>query len=84
MLPTVHCFIGEDVERTVKYPSHQLNPNSNQMPDKHALHEQMHHVDGTVLWYAKLVADNYGNYGNVLRNAYWRNPALPYLHPCPS
>ncbi|WP_262280595.1 glycoside hydrolase family 10 protein [Hallella absiana] len=69
-------FIGEDVERTVKYPS-QTNPNSNQMPDKHALHEQMHHVDGTVLWYAKLVADNYGNYGNVLRNAYWRNSALP-------
>ena len=69
-------FIGEDVERTVKYPS-LTNPNSNQMPDKHALHEQMHHVDGSVLWYAKLVADNYGNYGNVLRNAYWRYPALP-------
>ena len=50
-------FIGEDVERTVKYPS-LTNPNSNQMPDKH-------------------VADNYGNYGNVLRNAYWRYPALP-------
>lgn len=73
-------FIGEDVERTVKYPDPQ-NPNISQLPAKHRLHEQMYHVDGTVLWYAKLVADNYGNYGQALRRDYWRYPALPPAMP---
>jgi hypothetical protein len=73
-------FIGEDVERTVKYPDPQ-NPNSNQMPAKFRLHRQMHHVDGTVLWYAKAVADNVGNYGSMLRSVYWKTPALQPLMP---
>jgi uncharacterized lipoprotein YddW (UPF0748 family) len=68
-------FIGEDVERTVKYADLQ-NPNNNQMPAKYALHSQMNNVNGTVLWYAKAVADNVGNYGHVLRDSYWRHPAL--------
>jgi nitrous oxide reductase accessory protein NosL len=29
-----------------------------------------------VLWYAKAVVDNVGNYGRQLRNNYWRYPAL--------
>ncbi len=73
-------FIGEDVERTVKYADLR-NPNSNQMPAKFALHRQMHHVDGTVLWYAKAVADNVGNYGSMLRTVYWKSPALQPLMP---
>jgi uncharacterized lipoprotein YddW (UPF0748 family) len=73
-------FIGEDVERTTKYPDPQ-NPNSNQMPAKYRLHQQMSHVDGTVLWYAKAVVDNVGNYGTVLRDYYWRYPALQPLMP---
>ena len=36
-------FIGEDVERTVKYPDPQ-NPNSHQLPAKMELHQQMHNV----------------------------------------
>lgn len=68
-------FIGEDVERTVKYAD-LSNPKINQMPAKYALHEQMPNVGGTVLWYAKAVVDNVGNYSNVLRNNYWRYPAL--------
>lgn len=73
-------FIGEDVERTVKFAD-PANPNSNQMPAKYRLHEQMSHVNGTVLWYAKAVVDNVGNYGSVLRNNYWRYPALQPLMP---
>jgi hypothetical protein len=46
------------------------------MPAKYALHSQMNNVNGTVLWYAKAVADNVGNYGHVLRDSYWRHPAL--------
>ena len=73
-------FIGEDIERTVKAPDLQ-NPNINQMPAKHLLHQQAHHVDGTVLWYAEVAANNLGNYGNVLRTNYWRYPALQPLMP---
>ena len=68
-------YIGEDVERTAKYPD--LNDkNRNQMPAKYALHKQMHNVNGTVLWYAKAVVDNVGNYGTMLRDVYWKYPAL--------
>lgn len=73
-------FIGEDVERTVKY-SDPANPSSHQLPAKHQLHQQMPHVNGTILWYAKAVVDNVGNYGTVLRNNYWRYPALQPLMP---
>ncbi len=59
--------IGEDVERTGKF---------NQMARKMALHAELPNVKGTVLWYAKAVVDNVGNYGTRLRELYWRNPAL--------
>ena len=59
--------IGEDVERTVKF---------NQMARKMALHAELPNVKGTILWYAKAVVDNVGNYGTRLRELYWRNPAL--------
>lgn len=68
-------FIGEDVERTVKYADVD-NPRSNQMPAKFSLHSQMTNVQGTVLWYAKAVVDNIGNYGTMLRTRYWSHPAL--------
>lgn len=68
-------YIGEDVERTTKY----ADPNraeSHQMPAKYKLHEEMSNVQGTVLWYAKAVVDNVGNYATMLRNYYWKYPAL--------
>lgn len=71
-------YIGEDVERTVKYADTN-NPNINQMPAKFRLHNDMHNVNGTVLWYAKAVVDNTGNYGTMLRNVYWKYPALQPL-----
>lgn len=73
-------YIGEDVERTVKYPDPQ-NPQSNQMPAKFRLHAQMPHVKGTVLWYSRVVVDNVGNYGGALRSYYWNRPALQPLMP---
>ena len=36
----------------------------------------MPNVKGTVLWYAKAVVDNVGNYGMTLRDYYWHTPAL--------
>ena len=68
-------FIGEDVERTVKFADVD-NPKVNQMPAKFALHSSLPNVKGTVLWYAKAAVDNIGNYGTMLRTRYWRYPAL--------
>lgn len=68
-------YIGEDVERTVKNVD-KRNPNSHQMIAKYNLHNQLPNVKGTVLWYAKAVVDNIGNYGSMLRQVYWKNPAL--------
>ena len=51
------------------------------MPAKYNLHKAMQNVKGTVLWYAKAVVDNVGNYQNVLRNNYWKYPALQPLMP---
>lgn len=73
-------FIGEDVERTVKFADLQ-NQNSHQMAAKRNLHQQMHHVDGVVLWYAKAVVNDVGNYGTMLRDNYWRYPALQPVMP---
>lgn len=68
-------YIGEDVERTVK-ANDPSNPNQHQQRAKHLLHQQMQNVKGTVLWYAKAVVDNPGNYATMLRQNYWHTPAL--------
>lgn len=43
----------------------------------------MDNVNGTVLWYAKAVVDNVGNYRSLLKNVYWKYPAfvptMPYI-----
>ncbi|NPD80791.1 family 10 glycosylhydrolase [Prevotella sp. PINT] len=75
-----HCgnrplFIGEDVERTVKFAD-PANPNAHQLDAKMRLHREMKHVNGHVLWYAKAAVDNVGNYGTLLRTKYWKKPAL--------
>lgn len=77
-----HLYIGEDVERTAK--SRDLNNrNINQLPAKRKLHDELGNVDGTVLWYAKAVVDNIGNYGSLLEKVYWKYPAfvptMPYI-----
>jgi len=73
-------YIGEDIERTVKFKD-KNNPKINQMTAKYLLHSQMENVQGTVLWYAKAAVDNVGKYGTMLRNVYWRTPALQPLMP---
>lgn len=73
-------FIGEDVERTVKYPDPK-NASQHQLQAKMKLHDALPNVGGTVLWYAKAAVDNVGNYGTMLRNNYWKNIALQPLMP---
>jgi uncharacterized lipoprotein YddW (UPF0748 family) len=80
-----HCtrvplYVGEDVERTVKV-SDIDDPQQHQLAAKMRLHDYLPNVKGTVLWYAKAVVDNIGNYGTSLRNIYWRYPALQPLSP---
>ena len=67
--------IGEDVERTVK-ATDPANPSVHQMGAKYMLRHEMKNVKGAILWYAKAVVDNIGNYGTVLRDYYWNNPSL--------
>ena len=73
-------YIGEDIERTAKF-SDPDNPRQNQMQAKYRLHDEMENVKGTVLWYAKAAVDNTGNYGTMLRQHYWKYPALQPLMP---
>lgn len=73
-------YIGESVDRTVKFADPQ-NPNTNQMGRKFMLHNQLSNIQGTVLWYSKAVVDDMGNYGTMLRNHYWKKPALQPLMP---
>ena len=73
-------YIGEDVERTVKYAD-LTNKSQHQLAAKMALHAELPRIQGTVLWYAKAAVDNVGNYGTLLRNNYWRTPALQPLMP---
>lgn len=77
-----HLYIGEDVVRTVKSPDLR-NRNINQLPAKRKLHAEMGNVNGTVLWYAKAVVDNVGNYASLMKNVYWKYPAfspvMPYI-----
>lgn len=68
-------FIGEDVERTVKYPDPK-NSNIHQLDAKMNLHKALPNVKGTVLWYAKAAVDNVGNYATLLQQNYWSKPAL--------
>ena len=68
-------FIGEDVERTVK-AADPNNRRQNQQIAKHNLYMQSKNVQGVVLWYAKMVVDNPGNYGTMLRKNYWQHPSL--------
>ena len=51
------------------------------MEAKFKLRRMLPNVQGAVLWYAKAVADNMGNYGSTLRNYYWKTPALQPLMP---
>ena len=68
-------YIGEDVERTVKYADPN-RPSQHQQAAKQRLHYELPHIQGTVLWYAKAAVDNPGNYGTMLRTRYWKHPAL--------
>lgn len=73
-------FIGEDVERTVKYADPD-DASQHQMDAKFRLKDKARNVEGSVLWYAKAVVDNPGNYGTLLRRKYWKYPALQPLMP---
>lgn len=73
-------FIGESIENTVQHADPQ-NAASNQLPLKMRLHRSLPAVGGTVLWYAKVAAEDMGGYGSMLRQVYWKHPALPPLMP---
>ena len=75
-----HLYIGQDVERTVKY-SDINNPNEHQMRAKYELQRSLPGVEGSCQWYAKAVVDNPGNYGTMLKETFHKYPALAPLMP---
>lgn len=68
-------IIGEDVERTVKY-SDLNNPNMNQQFAKMQLERTMPNVQGSCLWYSRVVVNDIGQYGTQLKNVYFKKPSL--------
>ncbi len=70
-----HCtnrplYIGESIEKIVQYNSR------NELSKKFYLHDALPAVKGTVLWYAKLAADDYGGIATALKKNFWFTPAL--------
>ena len=68
-------YIGQDVERTVKYPDTR-NPQQQQVFQKYDLQRSLPDVQGSCQWYAKACVDNPQNYTTVLRQQYHPYPAL--------
>ena len=66
-------YIGQDVERTVKYKDSRDN-GWHQVYQKYDL--QRAYAQGSCQWYAKACVDNPENYTTVLRNQYHQYPAL--------
>ena len=52
------------------------NPSVNQMDAKLRQQRQTLGIDGSCLWYSKLIADNYNDYARRLELTYHRYPAL--------
>lgn len=75
-----HLYIGQDVERTVKY-NDLRNATEHQMRAKYDLQRSLPGVEGSCQWYAKAVVDNPGNYATMLKEEYHRYPALAPLMP---
>jgi hypothetical protein len=67
--------IGQDVERTVKYPD-TTNPQTHQVYQKYNIQRSLPNVVGSCQWYAKVCVDNPANYTTVLRQMYHPFPAL--------
>lgn len=75
-----HLYIGQDVERTVKYAD-LANPQVNQMQAKYTLQRALPNIQGSCQWYAKAVCDNPSDYANILKRVYHTYPALQPLMP---
>ena len=73
-------YIGQDVERTVKYRDTN-NPQSHQVFQKYNIQRLLPNVQGSCQWYAKACVDNPQNYTTALRQYYHKFPALQPLMP---
>ncbi len=73
-------IIGQDVERTVKYPDTR-DPRRHQLMQKMEMLRMLPNVVGTCQWYAKALVDNPQNYATHLRQTYYHYYSLPPLMP---
>ncbi|BEG99521.1 glycoside hydrolase family 10 protein [Bacteroides sedimenti] len=68
-------FIGQDVERTVKFADLN-NPNISQIPRKMQLSRTTPNVSGNCFWSGKALLGDPGNFLTVLKKNYQSYPAL--------
>lgn len=73
-------YIGQDVERTVKYAD-PSNPATHQMAAKYRLQRSLPGIEGSCQWYAAAVCNNPGQYATLLKTYYHSTPALQPLMP---
>ena len=69
-------FIGQSVMNTVEHADPQ-NPRVHQLPRKMELQRAYQTIGGSCQWYAGVLVENVGNYGELLRRVYHKYPALP-------
>jgi uncharacterized lipoprotein YddW (UPF0748 family) len=76
-----HLYIGQDVERTMKFPDLQF-PERNQLPRKKQLERTLPGIDGTCWWPGYSLVRNSNGIADSLKNNYQAYPALipAYTH----
>jgi len=76
-----HIYIGQDVERTVKFPDLKF-PEKNQLPRKMELVRTLPGIDGNCWWPGYSIIKNSLGIADSLRNNYQTYPALipAYTH----
>ena len=75
-----NLYIGQDVERTLKYTDTRDNGQTDQTRQKYDLQRQLTNVQGSCQWYAKAAVDN-ADYARILRTEYHKTPALQPRYP---
>ena len=73
-------YIGQSILNTVQNAD-PTTPNQHQLPLKMSLQRQYQTILGSCQWYTQNIVDNVGNYTELLKQVYYKYPALPPTSP---
>jgi uncharacterized lipoprotein YddW (UPF0748 family) len=71
-----HVYIGQDVERTMKYPDINGSSDNNQLTHKVNLSRKLQNVQGNCWWPGYAVTANFGGIADSLSTVLQKSPAL--------